>query len=504
MQKQPSRKKAVMTQLVGGYLNTAISITQGLLLLPIYFKFIDFVTYGYWITITSIIAMLEIINFGIGNMVTQRISSSYAKRNFQFVADYFINSQFLYFLISIAILIVGYLLSFWIQDILNLQKSQADLLITAYYIALITASLSVFSGSLKGFSQAMLKPLFGVYSTILSRIIGILLVVVMLYEEIGLLSIPISLLVTEILIFVSNSIYVLIQYKKLNITSKLQKNILYEYLYLSPHLFGLMVGNTLSNKTHPLIITTFLGAEMTTAYTVTRKAVEIVQQVLNVFNSSLIGPFSHLVGEGNTEKIKQISIKILSLSFVISLITFGAYIATNHMFVTLWIDKNIVLTQDVIFAIGIGAIFFTMARLMRSQLFGLNEFKFTSNMTLVEGIIFIILSLFLVQILGVIGIAFSMLVSSAIVTVSFFIKLTNLLEIESSKFTIAKMILTILIICSYLVYSTTNNSTVSWLYFLYSILEAILGIAIISLSINYRYAISIIKRKKTDGYTSQI
>jgi O-antigen/teichoic acid export membrane protein len=357
MQKKPSRKKAVMTQVVGGYLNTVISITQGLLLLPIYFKFIDFATYGYWITITSIIAILGIINFGIGNMVTQRISSSYAKRNFQAVADYFINSQFLYYIIASSLFAIGLVFSYWLETILSLDDAQLDLLTKAYLIALVTATLTILSGSIKGFSQALLKPLFGVYSTVFSRIGGIILTVILLYQDIGLLSIPLGLLVTEILILFSNSIYAYYEYKKLNTKSYLQKNIIFEYLHFSPHLFGLMVGNTLSNKSHPLIITTFLGAEMTTAYAVTRKAIEIIDQTINTFNSSLIGPFSHLVGEGDIEKTKKISVKIISLSFFAVLIAFGTYMATNHLFVSLWISEEIALSQEIM---GFGAIAYSM------------------------------------------------------------------------------------------------------------------------------------------------
>lgn len=148
--KQPSRKKAVITQLVGGYLNTTISITQGLLLLPpLYFKFIDFTTYGYWVTIGSIISLLGMLNFG-GNMVTQRISSNYAKHNYQAVADYFINSQFFYIVISFILFLIGYGLSILLENILSLQPSQLNLLREIYLIALITASLGVIVENYRG------------------------------------------------------------------------------------------------------------------------------------------------------------------------------------------------------------------------------------------------------------------------------------------------------------------------------------------------------------------
>lgn len=494
--KQPSRKKAVITQVVGGYLNTAISITQGLLLLPIYFKFIDFATYGYWVTIGSIIAMLGIINFGIGNMVMQRISSSYAKHDFQAVADYFINSQFLYVLISIVLFIVGLVLSFGLQSILILDDAQLGLLRQAYLIALFTVALTVLNDSFKGFSQALLKPLFGVYSTIFSRIIGIVITLVLLYQNIGLLSIPLGLLVTEVLILCSNSIYVYYQYKKLNIKSYLQKNIILEYLHLSPHLFALMLGNTLSNKSHPMIITTLLGAEMTTAYAVTRKVVEIVQQIQNVFNSSIIGPFSHLVGEGNSEKIKKISLKVLSISFFMSLFTFGIYIAVNYQFVNLWIGKNIALSQGIIFSIGFGAILFTIVRLVRVQLLSLGKFKFASYVTLFEGVLFIVSSLILISFIGIIAIPISMILASAIALALLFIKLINLLKIKISKIFIYKTILLISSMSVYLLLFLTQENINSWIVFVYNSLISFFVIGLIIITIYFNNLKKILQGKE--------
>lgn len=494
--KRPSRKKAVLIQIIGGYINTALSITQGLLLLPIYFNFIDFATYGYWITITSIIAMLGIVNFGIGNMVMQRLSSSFAKRNFQAVADYFINSQFLYYIIAFSLLVIGLILSFWLQSVLSLDRAHLEVLSNAYLIALITASLTVLSDSFRGFAQALLKPLFGFYSMILARIVGIILTVVLLYQNIGVLSIPIGLLITEMLILSTNGVYAYYQYRKLNVKSRLKKNIIFEYLHFSPHLFGLIVGNTLSNKSHPLIITTFLGSEMTTAYTVTRKAVEIILQALNVFNASLIAPFSHLVGEGDEKKIKTISIKIISISFFASLVAFGTYIATNHMFVSLWISNDVVLSQEVISIMGLGAIAYTMTRLLRSQLFGLNEFKYTSAMIFTEGVGFVIASVLLVNIVGVIGVALALSAISFLVAMFLGHKLLNKLDIVFNKVVIIKQLMMVAILLAVAELFTFFHQD-SWFSFIVLSLLSIIVIILIEFVMNYNYLISLkITRKK--------
>ena len=495
MIKSNSRKKAVLIQASGGYINTAISITQGLLLLPIYFKFISFSAYGYWVTIGSIVALLGIINFGLGSVVIQKISQSYAKKDFEKVGAYFVNGQILYFIIVILFLIIGYVLSFWLQNILSYDDAQSELFLQAYYLALIAAALVIISNSVKSFTQALLLPQFAVYSTIISRIIGIFLTIIMLYNNIGLLAIPIGMFITELLICLTNVVYAYKQYRKLKVKASLNKNIVFEYLNLSPYLFLLMVGDLLSNNAFPLIVTTFLGAEMTAAYTVTRKAITIILQALNVFNASLIAPFSNLVGEGNNEKIKNISVIIVGSSFFLGLITFGTYITTNSIFVSLWISEKVVLPQSVIFAMGGGALFYAMTRLFRSLLFGLAEFKFASMMVFCEGTVFIIMSLILIKFWGIAGVALASLLASFLIALVLGYRLVVKLQIKANKAIVVKeafMLIFVLVFIEFVIQFQQS----SLLSFALLSLVSIVGIALIEITINYKYFERIKFKKK--------
>jgi len=485
--KQPSRKKAFLTQAMGGYILTAIAIVKGLLLLPIYFKFISYEMYGYWITIGGILALLSIINFGIGTMVTQRVSKAYAQKDFEAVGDYFINSLLIYFFIAIVFLGVGFLLSHWLQNMLEVSSEQLQLLKTVFYLALLTMLFSFFSNAFRGFSQALLKPLFGVYVMVGANFSGIGLVLFFLYNDFGLLSLPISLLITEIIITVLCGIYVLVLYKQFDIKSKINTKIIKEYFTFSPHLLKLVVGNKLLENSHPIIITSFLGAEITTAYDVTRKVIDIILKMLNVLNASLLSPFSHLVGEENTTLIKRTTIKIVLFSFLVGIIGYSAYITTNSLFVSLWIGQDIVLSQSVILLLGLSAFMFSMNRLFRSLLFGFDELKFATNSVLMEALSYVVLSSIFIGIFGIITVPFIFLIVSGFFAIRLWNKLATIADIEVS---ISKVMKYLLMVCMtlVLVFSMQNILTeISWVMFVLKVGITILGIMIIELLFNYKY-----------------
>lgn len=492
---QPSRKKAFLTQATGGYILTVIAIVKGLLLLPIYFKFISYDMYGYWITIGGIVALLSIINFGIGTMVTQRISKAYAKKDFESVGNYFVNSLLIYFFIAIIFLGLGFILSHWLQNMFNVSEDKLQLLKTAFYIAIFTMMLSFFADAFRGFAGALLKPLFGMYVMVGANLVGVGLVLFLIYSDVGLLSLPISLLVTELIIVVLCGIYVFTLYKQFNISSKINILILKEYFTFSPHLLKLAVGNKLLENAHPILITSFLGAEITTAYDVTRKVIDIILRILHVLNASLLAPFSHLVGEGDTTLIKQTTIKIVRLSFLMGLLGYGTYIATNGMFVILWIGQDVVLSQSVIMLLGLSAFIFSMNRLFRSLLFGFDELKFATNSVLLEGIAYVVLSSIFIGIFGIITVPFVFLIVSGFFALRLWNKIATLNDIKISVNKIVKYVLMIVIILGFVIILQTILSETSWLMFVIKVGITIVLIAIIEILFHYSYFTKLIKDK---------
>lgn len=494
--KQPSRKKAFLTQAMGGYILTAIAIVKGLLLLPIYFKFISYEMYGYWITIGSAVALLSIINFGIGTMVTQRISKAYAKKDFEAVGDYFFNSLLIYFFIAIVFLGVGFVLSHWLQNMLEVSSEQLQLLETVFYLVLLTMMFSFFADAFRGFAAALLKPLFGIYVMVGANLAGIGLVLFLLYNDFGLLSLPISLLVAEIIIVVLCGLYVLFLYKQFHIKSRIHTTILKEYFSFSPHLLNLVFGSKLLENSHPILITSFLGAEMTTAYDVTRKVIDIILTLLNQLNSALLAPFSHLVGEGDTTLIKQTTIKIVLLSFLMGLVGYGTYITTNGLFVSLWIGQDIVLSQSVILLLGLSAFMFSMNRLFRSLLFGFDELKFATNSVLLEGIAYVGLSSIFIGIFGIITVPFVFLIVSGFFALRLWNKIVTLNVIVFSKKQIMKYIVMTIIILGLVIILQTVLNEVSLIIFLLKVCITIMGILIIEGVFNYKYFTKLIKDNK--------
>lgn len=400
----PNRKQATALQAIGGYINTAITVIQGLMLAPLYLKFIGGHMYGLWLASGSILGMLGLVNYGVNALFIQRISNAYGQQKLSEAGNYFINGLYIYLCISFLYALIASIVWIWLPDILRLSDDDAKLIQRCFAVALVAMTISILNECFRSFAQALLLPLIPTIIVALGRIAGVIVIIWMLFDNMGLWSIPIGTLITECFIFILSLLYALNLLKKLSPKIHFDKSIMKDYLHTSPALFAARAGTIFSQESDPLIITLCIGPEITTAYILTRRAADIVFSLLSVITGSTVGSFSHLVGNGDIDRICKIAAQILTLSFCIGAIGFATYVGANQFFVTLWVGKNMLIDSNSILFIGIGFLAYTMRSLVSRLLYGLTDFNYTSLAILFEGLARIALAVTLINLFGVIGV----------------------------------------------------------------------------------------------------
>ncbi|HEC27089.1 MAG TPA: MATE family efflux transporter [Gammaproteobacteria bacterium] len=419
--KAPSRKRATVIQTAGGYVNTGIVVVQGLLLIPLYLHYIGAHMYGLWLASGGMLGMLTLMNFGISSMLIQRVSRSYGEQNLEQAGAYFFNGMIVYLFICLLFGLAGWVVSVLVPEILHVTGDDAELLRRCFQIAVVAMTIGILNECLRSFGLALLRPVVPMVGIAVGRIFGIAVTVWMLLDEFGLWAIPMGILVAETVIFIVNLFNAMSLFRRLATKICLDSKIIKEYVRTSPALLMATVGNTVARDVEPLLITVFLSPEVTTAYMVTRRAADIVLRMLNVIVGSTMGSFAHLAGGGDREKTVGIAKHLLFLSFSVGTIGFATYVGTNHAFVSLWVGESFVLGHNIMLFIGLGFFARTFRGLLWQMLYGLGDFIYPSVVILLEGIARITLAVWLLSMLGVLGmpLAFTLSCSIAIVVLGF-------------------------------------------------------------------------------------
>jgi len=410
--------------------NTGITIVQGLLLIPLYLHYIGVEMYGMWLASGGMLGMLGMINFGVSSMVIQRVASAYGEKNHAMAGTYFINGVAVYLGICLLYAMGGWGASFWLDEILKVSGADAELLRQCFQLAVVAAVFGIFNECLRSFGQALLRPVIPMMSMAVGRMLGIGVTVWMLFYDFGLWAIPSGILVAESVIFGMNLLYVLVLFRKLSARIGLDKKIIKEYIKTSPALLMARMGNTLSQESEPLLITMFIGPGVTTAYMVTRRAADMVFNILSVIVGSSMSSFAHLAGTGDDERINGITKNLLVLSFSIGAIGFAIYVGANHAFVSLWVGESFALDRNIILFIAIGFFARTFRGLLGQMLYAVGDFVGVSIVIFMEGVVRVAVSVSLLSTLGVIGVPLAFSLSCLITVVVLGTRLGRRLSME--------------------------------------------------------------------------
>lgn len=460
------RKRATTVLVIGGYVNTGIVIVQGLLLVPLYLHFIGAHLYGLWMASGGILGMLSMLNFGIGNMLVQRIASAYGQKESFKAGAYFVNGMFVYLIIVCIFVIIGFLLSFFFPTLLKASEEVNYQLRGCFQLAVVAAGAGIVNECLRGFAQALLRPVFSMVAIAVSRILSIVITVILLYQNAGLWAIPIGMLIAEILILIAGLFQTVTLFRELRAKVIMDSIIIKEYFQLGGAIFMARLGAALSRESDPLMITFFLRPELTTAYMLTRRAADIVFQMLSVVVGASHSTFSNLVGYGNEEKTAEVATKLLVMVFLFGLIGFVTYVIMNQSFVTLWVGEAFALNQKIILMIGI-AFFASSLRNMAWQLLnGFGDYQYSSRVIFIEGIAKVLLAALLLNFIGISGVPLAMVVTSIVSMMALAVKLQSHVKLTISNRNLAYAFFMTIILFALSGYYAGMVHAASWMMFL--------------------------------------
>ena len=410
----PSRRRAIAIQMAGGYVNKGIVIIQGLLLIPLYVHFIGDRMYGLWLASGGVLAWLSFIDMGIGGLLIQRVSSAYGRQDHKQVADYFVNGLVVYGALDLVFcsLVLG--LSFFIADWFGAKGEEAYLLRACFQLAGIAAGAEFLNNCLRGFAQALLRPLFPIICIIGFRILGLAVIVLLLYQDYGLWAIPIGLLVNTIPVLLLNGYYSVRLIRKLGKGWRISKNIIRDFYRLSPALIAGRIGNSMVNNIEPTLIAIILRPELATAFVITRRAADMVEQLLQVINASTFPSFVNLYAEGDIKKSQCAVSMIMTLIFGVGLVGFGTYVAGNRAFVHLWVRPGHFLGEVLVLLMALGLLMMVISQIFSRLLIATGDIAYPSWLTLGEALTRVILMIVFLCVFGLVGLPLGMIVSCTV------------------------------------------------------------------------------------------
>ena len=387
----------------------------GLIVTPIVLTYLDKTEYGIWVIIGSVLRYMGLMDFGVTGATAAITAKSNTKED-EHRINIIINNAFtLQSIIGILIIIVGFMVSFYFPDVFNMDDYSKEDAWLVFMIAILGYGISFPSKSLKGLIRARQMISLVVWLEFLFFILVTGLNLYLLYLGFGLLALPVGALAIRLLsypvyMFFANKAYPNLHFDASVITWVHMK----EIFGVSSYWFVGMIAAMVIYSTDTILIGIFMSTAMVTMYALTYRLSEVIREFIYSISFTLMPAIGQIMGKGDIQKVREIYLQsqpvILSLSVVAAVFVY----LFNGYFVKFWVGGTYFAGNSIslIFA---GMLFITVFFHASSLILGADlKLKFITTVRIAEALLNIILSIWLIQVYGLVGVALATFIAGTL------------------------------------------------------------------------------------------
>ena len=385
---------------------------------PIILELTSQTLYGFWITTISILGYLALTDLGLGMSLTRFVATLASKEEPKELNDIISTAFFTFCVIGIVFFIIGFSISSYIPIWFKIPKEESLLVLSAYRIAIISGALalplSVFGAIVVGFQQMVV---INISKNIIS-IISIILSIILLYQGIGLVALPIASLFVVIVGSIVSFFYARKYFPQLKLKiSYCNKKDLKKLISFGGYFQLGRIANTVALSSDNIVIAGSLGAGSVTPYTFTSKlpimfSVTLASKLPNAIFPAMTEMFANDEMEKLRQTYKRLTFFAVRLAFLGGAFLFIA----NSTFVNLWVGGENYGGNFLNIVFVLWAIFDTVYRGATAIVYASGDLKKWTIASSIEAVLNITVSLILVRPFGLAGVALGTLISKLLTT----------------------------------------------------------------------------------------
>lgn len=365
---------------------------QGMLLVPLYLKYIPLDLYGYWLATGNMIGWVLILDPGFSAVVQQQVAASYGS-NDRAHTEKTISASLALALVAVFLAgITCTILTIQIPSILGIEKGDPRL--ESLSEACVYASIGTALGLGGHFCNAIAVGLQGSTGpgsiAIGAQVAGVIATVALLLREHGIIAIAIGAMCRGAVMFFG-SIYYLIERKK---CEKLLIGVSFREIKSLLNVTGATilgrVPTIFANQIDILVVARSVGPEAASAFGLSRKAMEIARMLIERPAVAMMPVLAHHSRQAGQEAIREKISRLIRYSIWGTSISAVLCLLLNYHFVALWAGPNAYAGIKINFAFVTVMVFAVMMTTLSNLGFALGDVRGNSIASFVVAVINII------------------------------------------------------------------------------------------------------------------
>ena len=410
-----SRRRGAAVMLAGGYANLLLLTVQGLVLVPVYLRYLGAETYGAWMASGDLLGWLAVLDLGIAGISAQRMAAAHGRGDARGVGEYFgtglvVKAALVALLTALAVLAAP-----WVPGWVRLTGPAAADLSACFAVAGLATGLGLLGNLVGALALGTQRMVFVNLAVFLSGAVGIVATLALLVAEWGLWALALGMLArggVMLLAVGGHAIYVLRQ--DLRVRARVRWRVVKDFAALSPITVLTMVGNAAAARSDAVLIALFYGPRTVTVYVLTRRAADMLSLFLARIGAAVHPGFAHLVGGGDHARAAIVLSQVWRVYLWSAVPSVALYVALNRTFVSLWVGPGQFAGQTVTLLVGLNVLLVGWAALVTYVLGAAGQIARAGMAVFVEAALRILLALVLLRAMGLPGLPLAAVPTAAV------------------------------------------------------------------------------------------
>lgn len=400
--------------LAGGYLTLALTVVQGLVLVPLYLRYLGTGMYGAWLASGDVLGWLALLQLGVAGVVTQRMAAAHGRGEREALGEYYATGLAVQAVLMLALVALGAALAPFVPGWLGIHGDQARVLSRCFAVAAGATGLGFLAGVAGSLPLAVQRMTFNVSATLACAVAGLATTLWLLLSGAGLWALPWGMLARNGLLLLSLAAHAAVVARREGTRMRVREPVLRELGSLSGSTFLSGVGNTAAARCDAILIAVVFRPETATVYVLTRRAAEILSMFLARVGGAVYPGFAHLVGSGRLPRAREVLDQVDRAYLAAGTLALAMYMALNRTFMELWVGPAHYGGHLLTVLLGLNVLLVGRAALATYLLGSTGAIRRSAYLIFAEALVRVAATLGLLLALGVPGVPVAGIVTTAV------------------------------------------------------------------------------------------
>ena len=414
------RTKKAAKNILASILFKGGSILTSLILVPLTLSYLNSYEYGVWLTLSSILSWIYILDIGLGNGLRNKLTEVLALKNLRLAKIYVSTTFFALTVLIFFIYMLFLLINQWIDwnIILNVDPNKVPNLNSIVVIVFAFFCASFILKTIGNIYMAYQQPAINDLLLLLGNIISLVLIYICtLFIPGSLEKVAILFSAAPVIVFLFAVPITFLKYKEIRPSFVfVQPKYLKELMSLGGQFFIIQISCLIIFMTSNVIISQLFGPEQVTPYNIAFKYFSVI----NIGFTIVLSPLWSAVTEAYTLKdmdwIRNIVKKTILIWALFVVLTVVMLLFSAPVY-RLWVGDNISISIGLSIVCGMYVTISNWNNIFAYMLNGLGKIRLQLYCSIVAGILFFPLAYYLGHKMGTAGVMVAMCCCLFIVSV---------------------------------------------------------------------------------------